>query len=500
MNNLFASEVLTPILFNIFNNPNLNAFCINERFYSYRQLGEYISKVRSSLRELDNHGHVIGLVANDDLETYASVIALWLDGRCYVPLHPNQPVDRCIDIVNQVGTSLILDSSDESRYSSGLILRTKGLLRQADHLGFGENSSDDDLAYILFTSGSTGKPKGVMITRGNIGSFMDSFWKTGIRITEEDRCLQCFDLTFDVSVQSFLVALVRGACVFTVPNNLPKYLYVSRLINDHRLTFGAMAPSMLRYLQPYFDEIDAESIKVCILTAEACPLSLAVAWSTCAINATIYDFYGPTEVTVYCTYYELKRSGENKSLNGIISIGKPLANLTAIIINEEDEIVPDGNKGELCIAGGQVSPGYWKDTLRNDKAFFDLVINNEKLRFYRTGDLCYRDSDGNIMYIGRLDLQVKIQGFRVELGEIEFHSRKYINDRNAVAIAFDNENLLTEIALFIESEPFAQENLLTYLRTKLPVYMLPSRVFFLPEFPLNINHKVDRLRLKEMIK
>jgi D-alanine--poly(phosphoribitol) ligase subunit 1 len=500
MNSLFSKEVLNPIMSNILDKPDLRAFCISEVFYSYRQFGEQISKIRSAIQESDTNQLVIGLVTNDDLETYASVIALWLEGKSYVPLHPNQPIDRCIDILNQIGTFLILDSSGEPRYSKDLIIRTKGLSLKDDSLAYGENSSDEDLAYVLFTSGSTGKPKGVMITRGNIGAFMDAFWKTGIQLSEDDRCLQCFDLTFDVSVQSFLVALIRGACVYTVPGNQPKYLYVSRLINDYRLTFGAMAPSMLRYLQPYFAEIDAESMRSCILTAEACPLSLAQAWSNCATNATIYDFYGPTEVTVYCTYYELKKSGENKSLNGIISIGKPLANLTAIIINEENEIVPEGTKGELCIAGGQVSPGYWKDPSRNNKAFFELEINKEKLRFYRTGDLCFRESDGNIMYIGRLDLQVKIQGFRVELGEIEFHSRKFLDDRNAVALAFENENLLTEIALFIESPTFAPETLLTYLRSKLPVYMVPSRVFFLPEFPLSLNHKIDRLKLKELIK
>ncbi len=500
MSSCFSKEVLNPILSNILDKPDLRAFCINEEFYSYRQFGEFISKVRSAIQESDTNQQIIGLVTNDDLETYASILALWLEGKCYVPLHPNQPIDRCIDILNQVGSFLVLDSSDESRYSKDLTIKTKGLLTRDDNLTYGKNFSDKDLAYILFTSGSTGKPKGVMITRGNVGVFMDSFWKTGIQLSEIDHCLQCFDLTFDVSIQSFLVALTRGACVYTVPGNQPKYLYVSRLINDYRLTFAAMAPSMLRYLQPYFAEIDAESIRSCILTAEACPLSLAQAWSDCATNATIYDFYGPTEVTIYCTYYELKKREENKSLNGVVSIGKPLANLTAIIINEDNEIVPDGMKGELCIAGGQVSPGYWKDPLRNDEAFFEKQINNKKLRFYRTGDLCLRESDGNIMYIGRLDLQVKIQGFRVELAEIEFYSSKFLNDCNTVAVAFENENLLTDIALFIESPALASETLLTYLRSKLPVYMIPSKVFFLPEFPLSSNHKVDRLKLKEMIK
>lgn len=499
MSSLFSREILLPIMSNVLTMPESSAFCINEEFYTYRKFGERISKIRHALSEIEIDDSVIGLVANDDIDTYASIIALWLEGKCYVPLHPAQPFDRCMDIVDQVGTKLIIDSSQETRYAKEIVLMTQTIRYQYEYQTYAEKMSDGELAYILFTSGSTGTPKGVMITRGNIASFIDSFWATGIQLNSDDRCLQCFDLTFDVSIQSFLVALIKGACVYTVPSGQPKYLYVSRLLNEHHLTFSAMAPSMLRYLQPYFDEIDATSLNACILTAEACPLSLATAWSECATNAAIYDFYGPTEVTIYCTYYEYKKGAENKSLNGIISIGKPLKNLTAIIIDENKEIVSEGMKGELCIAGGQVSAGYWKNPVRNEEAFFEKEIGNMNLRFYRTGDLCYREGDGNIMYIGRIDLQVKVQGFRVELGEIEFHSRRYLAERNAVAIAFDNENLITEIALFIESEPFPQESLLEYLKSKLPAYMIPSRILFEPLFPLNMNDKIDRLKLKEII-
>ena len=305
--------------------------------------------------------------------------------------------------------------------------------------------------------------------------------------------MQVFDLTFDVSVQSYLVALTRGACVYTVPYGQVKYLYAASLIQEQQITFGAMAPSMLTYLRPYFDEFDASSMKACILTAEACPVDLMEAWYKCAKDTEIYDFYGPTEATIYCTYYKLTRGGNNLSLNGIISIGKPLANVQAIIIRDDGSLVEGQEKGELCVAGDQVTPGYWKNDEKNASSFFF----RDGVRYYHTGDLCYWHESGNIMYSGRIDQQAKIQGFRVELGEIEHHARTfYQNERRVIAIAFQNAQNLTEIALFVEAQEEDSKELITYLRSKMPSYMIPSRIVYEPNFPLNKSEKVDRNALK----
>lgn len=495
----FYNRVLKPVLDNIARFPERKAFCIDEHFYTYETFGKTISGILDVLVNTDYHNQKVGLVINDDLETYASIFALWLQGKCYVPLHPNWPLDRCLDICEQVQLDLVLDSSEQSRYEGIKVLKTKNLAVSYMPLCAIDGVDEEELAYILFTSGSTGKPKGVQLMRKNVAAFMDSFWQTGIVINGEDKCLQAFDLSFDVSVQSYLVGLTRGACVYTIPHGQVKYVYASGLIEDHGITFGAMAPSMLRYLQPYFEEMDATSLKACILTAEACPLNLMEDWYNCATNTEIYDFYGPTECTIYCTYYKLAKGGDNKSLNGIISIGKPLANCVGLILDEQGNELPVGMKGELCIAGDQVTKGYWKNEEKNASSFFYKEVNGEPLRFYHTGDLCYKDESGDIMYSGRLDHQAKIQGFRVELGEIEYHAREFLK-RNVVCIAFDNEQCLTEIAMFIESAEFDTENLLEYMRTKMPTYMIPTRLFFVPIFPLNSNDKTDKVKLKELIK
>jgi amino acid adenylation domain-containing protein len=495
---VFAAEILDPFI-NIFEKHiNRNAFCINEQFYSYRTLALIISGIRKSLRQHNLLHKYVGILANDDIETYASIIAVWLEGGSYVPLHPMQPAARNNEIIEQADLSVVLSSDNSLSFNVCTTIKTRNLISEEVNLNPVE-CPDESPAYMLFTSGSTGKPKGVPITRGNIGTFMRSFWKVGFEINESDRCLQCFDLTFDVSVQSYLVPLTRGACTYTIPHNQIKYSYVYGLLEDHKLTFGAMAPSMIRYLRPYFSEINAPDMRYCILTAEASPVDLVTEWSACIPNAEIYDFYGPTEATIYCTYYRFSRNGFNKHFNGMLSVGKPMIGINAIITDDDYHLLGPGEKGQLCISGRQLTPGYWKNQEKTAQAFFELNINNRSERFYKTGDLCIMDEWGDILYGGRLDYQVKIQGYRIELGEIEYHARQFLQGGNAVASTYENKSGVTEIVLFVEDKETDPEIISSYLKSTLPYYMVPSKFVFRETFPLNNNGKIDRIKLKESI-
>ena len=496
----FQNQVIDPLLQAINRFSNRNAFYINDIFYTYRQLGESISKIRLALKKLDKDNTYLGLVANDDIETYASIFALWLEGKAYIPLHSNHPPERCEEIIQQMGIHTVLDSGKISRFSKYDIICTINLSYQNDFLSYEAVIDNDRPAYVLFTSGTMGNPKGVSISRKNLGAFMDSFWDCGIAINQEDRCLQYFDLTFDVSVQSFLVPLTKAACVYTIPHDQIKFSYIYGLLVDQHLTFGAMTPSMLRYLRPYFKEIDAPSFKCCILTAEASPFDLVQKWRECIPGADIYNFYGPTEATIYCTYYKIEKTGQNKILNGMVSIGRPMKNMEAIIIDDNKNILAKGEKGELCISGDQLTPGYWNNPEKNAAAFFEKEYNGKVQRFYHTGDFCYFDNEEFLMLYGRLDSQAKIQGYRVELGEIEFHARAYLNGKNTVVLTFANFWGNNEIALFIESKETSTAPLVEFLKTKIPSYMIPTKIIFDQSFPLNLNGKVDKLKLKEKLK
>lgn len=498
-NKKFSNQVIRPCIATIKNLPERNAFCINNIFYTYKQFGNYISKIRFAVKQLNKHELYIGLVANDDIETYASIIALWLEGKAYVPLHPNQPFERCSEIINQVKIKTIVDSSSTSKFTDYSVIYTNSLVFTEDCLEIDDSIDEKRDVYILFTSGSTGKPKGVTINRKNIGAFMDSFWASGVKITPEDKCLQCFDLTFDISVQSFLAPLLRGACVYTIPHDQTKYSYVFLLLEEHHITFAVIAPSMLRYLRPYFEEIYSTSMKYCLMSAEASATDLVMEWQNCIPNAEIFDCYGPTETTIYCTYYKINKGGNIKSLNGMLSIGNPMKNVEAIVVDENLNILPRGEKGELCIAGDHVSPGYWNNPEKNALSFFEKEHNGKTKRFYHTGDLCFIDDDSDIMLFGRIDSQTKIQGYRVELGEIEFHVREFLQGDNAVVLTYNNSIGNTDLALFVERESVDASSLTDYLKTKLPAYMIPSKVITKREFPLNSNSKVDKIKLKEKL-
>ncbi len=498
---MFYEYVLTPFFRMVRESGTNNAFCINERFYTYNELGSCVSAIREKIRLTGYKSRNVGLVANDDIETYAAIFAIWSEGLAYVPLHPQQPAERSMEIIAQADIDLVISSGINNPFTGVKIIESAGL--QTGEKDFKnqspEEAPEEALAYILFTSGSTGKPKGVPLMRSNVGAFMKSFFEVGFDVTAADRCLQCFDLTFDVSVQSFLTPLTRGACVYTIPHDQIKYSYVYGLMDDHRLTFGVMAPSMIRYLRPYFDEINSQSMRYCILTAEASPVELIREWSACIPQAEIYDFYGPTEATIYCTYYKYSRTGINKDLNGMLSIGKPMNGVHAIITDEARNILAAGSKGELCISGDQLTAGYWNNPEKNKESFFELELDGVTERFYKTGDLCYMDEAGDIMYSGRLDFQVKIQGYRIELGEIEHHARICVNGRNAIAVAFQNSTGNTEIALFVEGDLENPVLLTDYLKSKMPYYMVPTKIIRQDNFPLNTNGKVDRNKLKALI-
>lgn len=495
---MFYTQILNPVLSSIYKYQDRNAFCIDETFYTYEQFGQSIAKIRMSLLERKFNNTKVGLVINDDLETYASIFALWLEGCCYVPLHPDWPIERCLDICGQVGIDLILDSSKETRYDSSLVLNTSNLTidksKAFDYLVPREGVLDEELAYILFTSGSTGQPKGVQLSRKNLASFINSFFEI-YSLCKEDRCLQCFELTFDLSIISYLVPLIRSACVYVVSSIGVKYIQIGSLIEEERLTFALLAPSTIKLLQPYFDEIDCSSLKYSLFCGEVLHLDITNEWSRCAYNAVIDNVYGPTEDTIWCSTYRYNRDGETKSYNGVISIGKPMKNSMMEIFDETGNICQIGKLGELCLSGDQLTQGYLNNPEKNKESFFI----KDGVRWYRSGDLCFKDKDGDIMYSGRLDHQAKIQGFRVELGEIEFHAREFLKDINAVCIAFENDKGLTEIAMLLESEEFDSSDLIAYMRTKMPSYMIPSRLLFVPTFPLNSNDKIDKVKLKSMI-
>ncbi len=492
-------EYIKKIAQSIEKHPDHNVLCIKGKLYTYHDFAIEVSKIRSAIASVTKETEkLIGLVTNDDIYTYASIIALWLEGKAYVPVNPEVPVERNHTVFKLTGTTIILDSSDQSIYDNYTIIATKDIPEVAIDLE-PKNAISSDLAYILFTSGTTGLPKGVPITFANVQGLVDAIdAEPDFNLIASDRCLQMFELTFDFSVVTYLFPLLSGSCMYTIPKGAIKYFYIFKLINEEKLTVLTMVPSIINYLRPYFSEIHAPDVRYCSFGGGALHSDIAKEWSDCLPNCKIFNYYGPTEFTVYSGFYPYHKDTHQKAYNGIIAIGTPQKNTSYIVVNENNEEVAIEETGELCLAGPQITPGYWKNPEKNKQSFFNRTEDGVEVRYYKTGDLCIKDNDGDFLYVGRADFQVKIRGYRVELAEIEFHAKSKSEKKvNIVALDITNSLGNAELGLAIESDEFDTTLIFDHMKTMMPSYMIPMHVRFIKEFPHSINGKINRKELKK---
>lgn len=473
------------------------AFVINDITYTYRELSETVYRISTLINEREEK--TIGIVAENKLETYASILAVLISGKTYVILHPAYPKHRNKKIAELADIHLVLYTKN----IRVLNLDTQNVdfictsdLQETIPSPSATHTDKNGNAYIIFTSGSTGEPKGVPISRRNLNAFYVAYNQLGWQLDENDRMLQMFELTFDVSIVSFLYPLTIGACVYTVSPEGVKYINVIETLEKYNLTFAAVAPSLLQLLLPYFPEIQLPELKYLVVTAEASDVELLSAFRACAPNASFVNLYGPTEGTIYCTAYPIPNT-LCKHHNGMIAIGKPFAGIDVLIMDSNATPVSTGETGELWISGMQVMNGYWNSPEKTQEC---LTEGPDGKIYYKTGDLCQIDADGDIIYCGRKDSQIKLQGFRIELSEIEHVVKNYFNNEcKAVVLPKYGENNQCELHLVVEKVHLDKQQIEEHMNSQLPFYMIPKYIHCMEHFPLNTSSKTDRKRILELI-
>jgi len=492
--------------------PDRSCFGFADTVYTYAQV---MAEVQRILRLLSAESfaaeQTIAVHATPDLHTYAAILATLASGRAYTPIHPQQPPERSWSCLQQVGTRAMLQSGPASDFQRWLAaaghdvaVHDTTTAEAAERFREPVPPQPDDVAYLLFTSGSTGTPKGVPIYHRNLATFFAALLdSTGFAFGADDRFLQMFDLTFDLSVMSAFAPLLLGASSYIPSTKGTGYLSVLRVLERHQITVALMVPSVLAFLDKYFDEIRLPQLKYSMFCGEALPAPLASGWSACVPNARLFNVYGPTEATIFCTAYEVPTDGSPiLSHQGVVSIGRPLKGTRLLVGNDHGSLAPPGETGELLLAGGQVTNQYWKNPEKTAAAFTQVLDGESLIDVYRTGDLAY-EQDGQFYYCGRLDSQVKIAGYRVELGEIEFHARKLPAVVNAAAVARKDASGNYVLRLFLEShQPVSDAAIAEYralLGRALPSYMVPQKIDVVPNLPLNQNGKIDRKRLGELV-
>ncbi|MER6472409.1 AMP-binding protein [Streptomyces collinus] len=484
---------------------------------TYRELDDHSARIAAGiLRSCSQAPRRIGLLAGRRPATYAGYLAVQRLGATVVPLNTAWPQARNASVAHRAELDLVL--TDEAGQAAGLGVP---LLDLTDAAGDAADSTAARLgdpgapAYILFTSGSTGAPKGVPILHANVAPYLAHVIDR-YEVGPGSRLSQTFDLTFDVSVFDMFTAWGGGATL-VVPSR-DEILAPVRFVNDRHLTHWCSVPSVISFARRMraLRHGAMPSLRHSLFAGEPLTLQQARAWQAAAPSSRLENFYGPTELTITCSEFGLGTDMGNwpATANGTVPIGHVYAHLEHRVL---DAAGRPATEGELCVRGPQRFPGYL-DPADNAGRFWDLDGDRPTdpasaptgpadrptgvvpaRMWYRTGDRVRTAGRDGLLHLGRLDHQVKVDGYRVELGEIESALRDQPPVHDAVVLALPTAHHGTELHAVCTGDEPHPDTLLAALRDRLPAYMVPAFLHVRAELPLNGNGKTDRAALAALL-
>jgi amino acid adenylation domain-containing protein/non-ribosomal peptide synthase protein (TIGR01720 family) len=437
-------------------------------------------------------GATIGIQARRDVAFVIALLACWKAGAAYVPLDPAYPAERLAHILGDASISLVLGGVPDPRLGEALA-GTAAEYHDLHQLALDKIPTSTPvlprdaamLAQIIYTSGSTGLPKGVMVEQGSLVNLMADH---GERIALESggAMFNCMSLSFDAGNMTTLLPLYCGAALhFGEPGEGVINAAIARGAS-HMILPTALLANLL-------PAADLGSLKAIGFGGEACPSSLVERWGE---RVALFNMYGPTECTVTALCARLTPGAP-------ITIGRPVNHLKALILDEAGNLCPVGVPGELCLAGLGLARGYLNLPERTQEAFIELAFdatNEERTyRLYRTGDRALLRRDGNIQYLGRIDEQIKLRGYRIEPGEIETRLAELCPAIRQIKVVVQEGRLLAYACLQAGAREPDGDALLQRAGECLPEYMVPARLCWLPDMPLTPNGKLDLRRLPAIV-
>lgn len=457
--------------------PDKIAVIASDKTLTYVELNEQANCIAHSLIERNiNIGDIVAFALPKTSYLIATILGILKSGAVYLPIDVSYPQDRIDYMLQDSNTKFIItENVIEELLSNKKILNTN------------INISDKDLCYCIYTSGSTGKAKGTVIRHGNLIHYinnMKNIYKSR-PINMPFFTSQCVDL----SITSYFLPLVTGGTVCVYEGDL--YAVLEEILNNKLITSIKLTPTHIKILNSWKKKINLKNVENLIVGGEALFLDdVKLFWEKYGSHIKVHNEYGPTEATVGCCDYVVTNDYTESS----VSIGKPIANTQIYIVDKFVNPVPIGVIGELCIAGDGVAAGY----LRHPKLSGEKFISNPfgEGKIYKTGDLAFWQEDGNIVYVGRNDFQVKIRGLRIELEEIENVICSVPDILQAVVVVRKNNEGRQFICAFYTG--MENKNIRNCIGEKLPKYMVPHVFTHLEEIPLTISGKVDRKGLPEI--
>lgn len=477
--------------------PSKNAVFFEGNYMTYKELNEKANQLANILLKNNvKSGNVVSLFMEKSIESIIAILATLKIGAAFLPLDVEYPKERIDYILSNSETKLILTTKN---FENGIITNIPKLCVDLSNKKIYNNSVSkanlniiglpEDMAYIMYTSGSTGSPKGVIVCNRNIVRLVKN--NKFIKFENDEHILQTGSIVFDACTFEIWGALLNGFSLYLIPKEkLLDVKYLEKYLVENKITILWLTASLGNYICDQSPNIfknvhylltggDVLSVKHIKKMQEANP------------NLTIINGYGPTENTTFSACYKIDKNLTDAS----IPIGYPISNSTCYIVSSTGNLQPVGIPGELWVGGDGVSLGY----LHRDDLTKKNFIKNPFAdgRMYKTGDLARFLDDGKIEFLGRIDNQIKIRGFRVELSEINDKIMQYSGIKQAYTI-FKKTDITSTICSYITvSNKVDIKDLYMFLKSSLPNYMIPAHITILDKFPLNINGKVDKKALPE---
>ncbi len=475
---------------------------------SYSELNQRANNLSELLAGHNvKQGDKVAILLDQSPLRIISILGILKCGCVYVPIDPEYPDKRIGFMIEDSGSCLLLT---HSRFTSriGKSIPLVLLDIEPDLPGTGreaavsskyqpKNTESEDIAYIMYTSGSTGVPKGTLISHRNVIRVVRE--TNYLTILPTDRLLQLSNYAFDGSVFDIFGALLNGACLVMVSKEdaieIPQ---LSRFIEQKGITVFFITTALFNMLVDW-DIKALKSVRKILFGGEATSVAHARKALEFLGSGRIVNVYGPTETTVFAAYYPIDKIEDNAQ---VIPIGYPVSNTTLYILDKQGQPVPPNVPGELYIGGAGVGKGYLNRENLTRQRFLEHPFESTG-RVYRTGDLVWRLPTGEIGFIGRLDFQIKIRGFRVELGEIENHIKNMPEIKEVVVISQKDKTGSLYIAAYYTAGRKADgaaygiepAQIREFLSDKIPDYMIPSRMKRMESLPLNLNGKINRSAL-----
>jgi non-ribosomal peptide synthetase-like protein len=478
--------------------PNGPAIASEGRQVTYGQLSRQVESLSQVLaaQGIGRGARVITMLPRG-IDTCAALLAVMKTGAAYVPVDPSYPDERCAFIATDCQATAILTTTE-------LLPRAAALGPPAMAIDTGDFSFEnkaqtagnrpdsalpDDIAYIIYTSGTTGKPKGVPITHRNACHFVRAEGKL-FGIKSDDRIYHGFSLSFDASIEELWLAWFASALLVIAPEDIARSgSDLATWLAQHNVTVLSCVPTLLSLFE---DEIP--SLRLLILGGEVCPPSLVARWAT--RGRLMVNTYGPTEATVVATYAWCEADKP-------VTIGRPLPNYIACILDSNLRPVNKGDSGELCLGGPGLAKGYLNRPELTETKFIANPNQDEAgapERLYRTGDRVRLTEQDQLEFLGRVDDQVKLRGYRIELGEVESALRALPGISQAAATVCDDGLGLTQLVGYVvpavaAALAFDEAAARALLRAQLPSFMVPALLEVVPSIPTLTSGKVDRSSL-----